>query len=66
MRLRAALISLAVCIGLDALAAWLFGWSLDRAVALAPVVVIVAGATAFLFVLWTRIALDLWRGRRGS
>ncbi len=64
MRIRAVLISLAVCVGLDALAAQLFGWSLDRAVALAPVVVIVAGATAFLFVLWTRVGIDSWRGRR--
>ena len=63
MRIRAVLISLAVCAGLDALAARLFGWSFGRAVALAPVVVIVAGATAFLFVLWTRVALDSWRGR---
>ena len=64
MRIRAILISLAACAGLDALAAWIFGWSLERAVALAPVVVVVAGATAFLFVLWTRVALDSLRGRR--
>jgi hypothetical protein len=63
-RIRAILLSLAVCAGLTALAAWLFGWSWDRAITLAPVVVAVAGATAFLFVLWTKVALESWRARR--
>ncbi len=64
MRIKAVLLSLAACAGLTALAAWLFEWSFERAVVLSPVVVIVAGATAFLFVLWTRMALDSIRGRR--
>ena len=63
-RLRPALLWLAACAGLDALAAWLLDWSFERAVVLAPVVVAVAGATAFLIVLWTRIAWESVRGRR--
>jgi hypothetical protein len=63
-RLRLTLLSLAVCAGLDALAAWLLDWSFERAVILAPVVVAVAGAVAFLVVLWTRVAWESVR-RRG-
>ena len=63
-RLRPALLWLAACAGLDALAAWLLDWSFERAVVLAPVVVAVAGASAFLVVLWTRIAWESVRGRR--
>jgi hypothetical protein len=63
-RLRLALLWLAACAGLDALAAWLLGWSFERAIILAPVVVAVAGAGAFLIVLWTRVAWESVRGRR--
>jgi hypothetical protein len=63
-RLRLVLISLAVCAGLDALAAWWLDWSFERAVILAPLVVAVAGAAAFLVVLWTRVAWEsLRRGK---
>ena len=64
MRLRAILISLAVCVGLAVLAAVLFDWSLEKAILLAPVVVVVAGMTAFIVVLWTRIVVDSVRRRR--
>jgi hypothetical protein len=63
-RLRPALLWLAACAGLDALLAWLLDWSFERAVVLAPVVVAVAGATAFLVVLWTRVIMDSLRNRR--
>ena len=63
-RLRPALLWLATCAGLDALVAWLLDWSFERAVLLAPVVVAVAGATAFLVVLWTRVVWESARGRR--
>jgi hypothetical protein len=63
-RLRPALLWLAACAGLDALLAWLLDWSFERAVVLAPVVVAVAGASAFLVVLWTRVVWDSARGRR--
>lgn len=64
MGLRAILISLAACVGLTVLAAVLFDWSLEKAILLAPVVVAVAGMTAFVLVLWTRILVDSVRRRR--
>ena len=64
MGLRAILISLAACVGLTVLAAVLFDWSLEKAILLAPVVVAVAGMTAFVLVLWTRIVVDSVRRRR--
>jgi hypothetical protein len=63
-RLGPALLWLAACAGLDALLAWLLDWSFERAVVLAPIVVAVAGAGAFLVVLWARIAWESVRGRR--
>jgi hypothetical protein len=63
-RLRLALLWLVACAGLDALLAWLLDWSFERAVVLAPVVVAVAGACAFLVVLWTRIVWESARRRR--
>jgi hypothetical protein len=55
------LASLAVCAALTALAAWLLGWSFQRAATLSPVIVLVVGAAAFLFVLWGRV---LWESLR--
>ncbi len=43
--------------------AWLFRWPLEKAVVLAPVIVVVAGATAGLFVLWAKVIRDSVRGR---
>jgi len=62
--LRVVLLSAAACAALTALAAVLLDWSFERAVVLAPVVVMVAGAAGFLVVLWTRILLETFRGRR--
>ena len=64
MRPRVLLISLGACLGLTALAAVLLDLSFERAVILAPVVVIVAGAAGFLVVLWTRVLWESIRGRR--
>jgi hypothetical protein len=63
MRIRwpVLLASLAACAALTALAALIFDWSFQRAATLSPVIVVVAGATAFLFVLWGRI---LWESLR--
>jgi single-stranded-DNA-specific exonuclease len=47
-----------------ALAALILGWSFQRAATLSPVIVVVAGAAAFLVVLWARIILDSIRSRR--
>jgi hypothetical protein len=59
-------ISLAVCAGITAFAAWLFELKFERAITLAPVIVVAFGAIAGLVILWTRIALDQWRGRHGD
>ena len=64
MRPRVLLISLLACLGLTALAAVLLDLSFERAVVLAPVVVLVAGAAGFLVVLWTRVLWESIRGRR--
>jgi hypothetical protein len=64
MRPRVLLASLAGCAALTALTALLLDWSFERAVILAPVVVAVAGAAAFLVVLWTRVALESVRARK--
>lgn len=66
MTTRAVLISLAACLGLAALAAWLFDWPLEKAIVLAPVIVVVAGATAFLLVLWGKVIRESLRNRRRS
>jgi len=49
---------------LVALSAWLFEWSFEKAAFLAPVIVATAGATAFVFVLWTKVAWEQLRGSR--
>jgi hypothetical protein len=64
VRPRVLLISLGACLGLTALAAVLLDLSFERAVILAPVVVVVAGAAGFLIVLWTRVLWESIRGRR--
>ncbi len=66
MRIRLTLAVVAACAGLTAFAAWVLGWSFERAAILSPVVVAVAGAVAFLVVLWTRVAWEAIRGRRRS
>jgi branched-subunit amino acid ABC-type transport system permease component len=54
----------AACAALPLLVAWLFELSLERAVVLAPVLVVVAGAAAGLVVLWTRVVYESLRRRR--
>jgi hypothetical protein len=56
--------SFAVCAGLTALAAWILDWSFQRAATLSPVIVLVFGAAAFLFVLWGRVIWETFRNRR--
>ena len=66
MNARAIAISLAACLGLVVLTALLLNWSLQKAIILAPIIVVVAGAAAFLFVLWGKIVIESIRGRRRS
>jgi hypothetical protein len=61
---RVVLIAIAACLALAALTALLLDWSFGKAVILSPVIVMVAGAAGFLLVLWTRILVDTFRGRR--
>jgi hypothetical protein len=64
VRTRVVLIAFAACLGLAAITALLLDWSFGKAVILSPVIVMVAGAAGFLLVLWTRILVDTFRGRR--
>jgi hypothetical protein len=61
---RAMAVSLVVCAAVTVLAAVLFDLSWQRAILLAPAIVIAFGAIAGLIVLWTRVALQDIRGRR--
>ncbi len=63
MRAPALAAAAAAVAALVAVSALLFQWSLERAVLLAPMVVATAGATAFIFVLWGKIA---WESLRDS
>jgi hypothetical protein len=61
--MRASLLSGLVVAGLVLLTVWLFDIKLERAAVLAPVLVVVAGAVAGLFVLWTRVGWESLRRR---
>jgi hypothetical protein len=54
----------AVVLCLVAFTAWLMGWSLERAVYLAPVIVVGFAAAAGLLILWTKVALQQLREAR--
>ena len=56
-------VAAAAVVGLVLASALLFQWSLEKAALLAPLIVVTAGATAFIFVLWAKIA---WEGLRRS
>ena len=63
---RAIAISLAACLGLTAVTALLLDWSLEKAIILAPIIVVVAGAAGFLVVLWGKVIRESFRNRRRS
>jgi hypothetical protein len=44
--------------------AWLLQWPLEKAALLAPVVVATLGVTAFIVVLWTKIAVESLRAQQ--
>jgi hypothetical protein len=60
---RALAVSAVVVTALVLLSAWVFRWPLEKAVFLAPIIVVVAGATAGLFLLWAKVIRDSMRGR---
>ena len=63
MRARVFTTAAAAVVALVAVSAWLFQWSAEQAALLAPVIVATAGATAFIFLLWTKVA---WESLRRS
>jgi hypothetical protein len=58
VRVRTVVAAAVACVGLTALAAWVFAWSFEKAASLSPIIVVAAGAIAGLLVLWTRIAWE--------
>jgi hypothetical protein len=53
--------ALAGVLGLVALTAWLLSWPLEKAITLAPVIVVGVAAAAGLVILWGKIALGSLR-----
>jgi hypothetical protein len=58
------IVSLAVAVALSALVAWLFAWPLERAVYLAPALVLGAGLVAAVGMLLARALLESLRASR--
>jgi len=56
--------ALVVVMGLVALTAWLLSWPLERAIYLAPVIVVGFAAVAGLLILWGKVALESLRESR--
>lgn len=54
-------VAAAAVVALVVVSALLFQWSLEKAALLAPIIVATAGATAFIFVLWGKIAWEALR-----
>jgi hypothetical protein len=57
-------VALAVVLGLVGLTAWLLSWPFEKAVYLAPVIVIGGAAAVGLVLLWGKIALSSLRESR--
>ena len=55
--------SLVACAAVTALAAWLLDLGTQRAMALAPLIVLLVGAIAGVAALWTRVVLEAYRER---
>ncbi|HET7567838.1 MAG TPA: hypothetical protein VFJ91_07600 [Gaiellaceae bacterium] len=56
--------ALAAVFGLVALTAWIMAWPLERAIYLAPVIVVGGAAAAGLLILWGKVALNSLRESR--
>jgi hypothetical protein len=50
--------------GIVLFAAWLFEWPLEKAVVLAPILVVASALIAGLVLLWTRVALEHLRAAK--
>ena len=64
MRPRHVAGSALACTALVLLTAWLFEMPLDKALILAPIIVVSVGALAALVVLWTKVAVESLRRQR--
>jgi hypothetical protein len=56
--------ALVLVFGLVVLTAWIMGWSVERAVYLAPVIVVGFAAVAGLLILWGKVAAEAIRDSR--
>ncbi len=54
-------VSAIASVALVLLAAWHFEWPLEKAAVLAPLIVLTAGAAAFLIVLWAKVVRESLR-----
>lgn len=57
-------VALAGVLALVALTAWLLSWSFDKAVSLAPIIVVGVAAAVGLVLLWGKVALHSLRESR--
>jgi hypothetical protein len=57
-------VALAAVLALVALTAWVLAWPFEKAVYLAPVIVVGGAAAVGLILLWTKIALNSLRESR--
>ncbi|HJQ52041.1 MAG TPA: hypothetical protein VJ838_16205 [Gaiellaceae bacterium] len=57
-------VALAAVLGLVSLTAWALSWPFDKAVSLAPVIVIAGAAAVGLVLLWGKVALNSLRESR--
>lgn len=56
--------AVAAVLGLVALTAWIMAWPLERAVYLAPVIVVAGAAVVGLLILWGKVAVNSLRESR--
>ena len=66
MRLSVLIVATVGTLAVVAVAALVFGLSLERAALLAPAIVICVGSAIGLVVLWGKAALEPWRRRRAT
>jgi hypothetical protein len=64
VRARNAVLAAVAALALVGLAALIFEPTLEEALLLAPVIVVTAGATAAVLLLWARIVIDALRRQR--
>jgi hypothetical protein len=66
MRVSVVVASALGSLGVVAVAALVFGLSLERAALLAPAIVLCVGAAVGLVIVWGKAALEPWRRRRSN